>query len=707
MFLIPLLAIQQPQLPDLKQKVTLDMRAVPGSALMQELSRKTGVYFEALNAAATDRYLVTVRDVPLKQLMDKLAEAETGIWQQFGDNEFRLVRDLKKIEKEQTNERENSIKRFTKAFEKYRKDLGLTDDFSADKANEVASNLNHLGLPPNGGSDSNSYWQREGDLEQQLPIQRFIKKVMLGFTPEQLADMPARTRIVYAVNPTGMQLPLPADATDAISELDKDQPIWEEAYAKHLAAQAGNIWASMTTRSRGAQIGDAMLAFRKWDDGSDIQVELTLLDARGHILSVSYMNIQQPPDPPRPPSKSTAPTKPTPPPKPETPIPLSEADIEMAMLFKNTDALGTNIRSAVSESIRQVIATPTKVDPLNTFATDIIEGFAVSRKQNVVAVLDDRIPKYLASGVTEKGFDPRQIGNVGWAGAEGLDFGSGFFDMREQRPDRSDKINCNRVSLEDMIAGSIAAGRLTVNLAANFAAPLERFNENYIPDAYIAGLFGQEGANALSKNDPNLLRFYGLLDGTQRNGSRVILAGMTGEAGDLLNKLVFGDENRLAVQLPPPTPEQLSDSMNLQTLAREPTIALGGGVPSRSYLTISSGSDRGIIAHVQYGGNDQGNRLFDMRTLAAVSLDSQYNANGWKVLGMAAADLDTVKFDFTFTNTITMNLQLSSYSTTSQETTSPNELPNDVRGPFLDALSQERKNGRGWRGNRNLNYGPP
>jgi hypothetical protein len=702
MFLFALLAIHQQQLPDLNQKVTLDMRAVQGVTLMRELSRKTGISFEAHNAAATDRYLVTVRDVPLKQLMDKLAEAETGVWQHFGDNEFQLVRDRKNIEKEQRDERENTIKRIAKAFEKYRKDLGTMAEFGPDKADAVASTFDDLRTSANGGFDFRGFQNRVYAVASQLPIGRFLEKVILGFTPEQLADLPERTRTVYAVNPTAMQHPLPADATDAITELAKEQQYWEEALAKHLPTLAGHLGISgMNTRGRGAQICDAMLDFHKRDEGSDIEIELTLLGGGGHVLCFSAMEIQPPPDPPRPPDK------PTPSPNAEPPIPLSPADIEMAMLFKKTDGQGSNIRSAVSGSIRRVIATPTKFDPLNTFATDIIEGFAASHNQNIVAVLDDRIPQFLAGGVTEKGFDPRRIERVTLAGAERLVDGPGFFVMREQRPDRSDKINCNRVSLEDMIAGSIAAGRLTVKLAADFAAPLEQFDKNTIPYAYLAGLFGQDGANALNKNDPDLLRFYGMLDGVQRNGNRVFLGGITSEAGELLNRLVYDDNNYLDPHLPPPTPEELRVPFSRQVDANYPTIALGQGIPTRSSVTIDSVSDREIATHAQWNGLDQGDRLFDPKTLASILMEYEDNVPGWRVVSMAAADQDTVKFGFEFTDTVTMDLELSSFKTTSKETTSPNELPDDLRRPLLAALSEERKSRQGAGGGRSSNNGPP
>jgi hypothetical protein len=701
MFLLPLLALRQPQLPDLNQKVTLDMRAVQGVALMKELSRKTGITFEARDAAATDRYLVTVHEVPLTQLMDKLAEAETGVWLHAGDNEYRLVRDRKKIEKEQNDEREKSIKRFTKAFEKYRADLGLTTDLNPDTANEVASTIRQLGPQPNGGAEARAYQQRENELQQQLPIRRYMMKVILGFTPEQLADMPAQSRIVYAVNPTAVQYPLPPGATDAIVELAKEQQYWEEALAKYLPSRVEDIFSGYSTNGRAAHISNAMIAFRKFLDGGDVRVELKLVDSRGHILSMSDMNIEPPPGPPRPPDPPTLP------PKPEPLIPLSRADIEMAMLFRNTDRQGTRIRGDVSESIRQVVATPTKVDPFNTFATDIIEGFASSRKQNVVAVLDDRIPQFLADGVTEKGFDPRRIGLVGLAGAEALDFESGFFDMREQRPDRSDKINCDRVSLEQMIAGATSAGHLTVKLAADFVAPLERFDRNYIPFVYIAALFGQDGANALTRNDPDPLRFYGLLDGMQRNRGNVSLSGMTGEAEYLLDKLIYVDAISINVPTPISTPEERLEAFFWNTDIREPTIALGDGVPPKSYLQIDPETERAILAHVQEGDRDAGNRLLNPTAFATASLNSESNVGGTKVLGIAAADREVIKLNFKFSSTTEMNLVLSSYWATSRQTTSLNELPDDVRGPFQNALTRARQFRRNSVGGKNSNSGPP
>ena len=89
MLLAALLIPLQGNPPNLDQKVSIDARGVSGKQLTDELSQKTGIRFETRDEATADRYIVHIENAPLKDAMQRIAEAETGEWVRTGRLKYR------------------------------------------------------------------------------------------------------------------------------------------------------------------------------------------------------------------------------------------------------------------------------------------------------------------------------------------------------------------------------------------------------------------------------------------------------------------------------------------------------------------------------------------------------------------------------------------------------------------------------------------
>src|SRR5437867_707254 len=81
------------QEPDLTKKVSFDHLARPAGRLIPLLAEESGIRLVCSNIVAPDVLLITARDVPLSEVMDKIAYVSGAQWTKI-DGGFRLTRDL-------------------------------------------------------------------------------------------------------------------------------------------------------------------------------------------------------------------------------------------------------------------------------------------------------------------------------------------------------------------------------------------------------------------------------------------------------------------------------------------------------------------------------------------------------------------------------------------------------------------------------------
>ena len=678
--------------PGLDQKVSIDAKGVTGKELSEELTRKTGIRFETMDEATADRYIVHIENAPLMDAMQRIAEAETGEWLRLGENAYRLRRSPVKAAAARAKAKAETIRKFTKVLDSYRKQLGAVPDFSDDAAQKLAKEWRHLGPPPNnGGMDFSGYWERQNKLERAIPVGRAFMRVLVTFTPEELAELPIDLKTVYSTSPTAMQHAMSNAALDGLNTMIQEQIVWEDAVAKYLPEQANQGWNGMATSGHIRNVTNAMITFTRWDENSGVQAQLILSDKKGHIVTETYLFVDEQYEPPK--KDANAP----PPPKPEPDVPLSALDSAFASVFGYNNWDGRAKAPEASDEMKAIAADPEKYDPLSTFISDSLIGIAGQRHENVAAVLDERSLYWFASSVTKKGINPRTIDNMARSSDQIVDEGSGWLVLSLKQPDRADQVRCDRHALRLMLDSARAQGRLTLDDAATFSLSSERFNESPIPQAYLTLFLDKQGARTLQENDKNLLRFYGSLDAGQRSiAEHLPLSRLDGFQISLLEKLVFGSwANLQEEQNDPMQPDEDGQYYGFwNSIEREPTVSLGDGIPRTGYAKITLAKNKAILAHMQYGDWDQGFQTYDAGSLGwmIASWDTQSSGNmPWRVLGMRPADRTQVTFEFKYTEKISQQLTLQDVLPTAGETNFVEKLPDDLRRELQKSIDEARK----------------
>lgn len=699
MVFVSLLVVVELGLPNLDQRISLDVRGRSGQEVAQALSGASGITFEASDQAALDRFVIHVDNKPLREVMDRIAEAELGEWIRLSGDRFRLRRSASRVGRAIREQQAEISKRIELQFSTYRNTFDANFDVAV--AERIARSWEHLkALDDGAGVYTQSSIEKHNNLARTMPVGRAVSRILMSIGPEELAALPLDHPTVYSTIPTALQRPLPLGAAQAIEASGSEQQAWDEVTATRdymLFEYPGQYpWFKF------GQPKVAAISLSRADEASGIQATIMTApgSAPGREADGIGMRFELP----------EYPEEPAPAPGPNTRrqvLPLSEVDISFARPY----SLDRNARGTSAPFNRRAAALavdPERTDPLGTFVADGLKAIASLRGENVVAVVDDRTASAFAANITDAGLDANVLESVKRRGYQSVTEKDGWILLSESRPDHADELRCNRGALHTLINAARQAGGVTLDVAAEYALSARFFNESPIPVAYLTGLLDKHAAETLRNHDRGLLRFYGSLSGEQRRAAvPLYFSALADSQRTLLLDLVFEKGRFLSVERR--EGEAGQEANFLRAIGFEPTFSLADGLPSSGYFTLTPLSGNGVLARLGYGGADgvayetQWHcRVGDLAWMIANS-QSPNGDNRFTVLGMRVADRNTLKFDFHYTADLRNTISLDTTLPTSPESGSVQALPEKLRTELerlvredLAGLSQ-RDNGSGVR----------
>ena len=268
--------------------VTYETVAKPVGAVLAELSGKLGMKLKATAEANQEIVLVSVHDVPVKGLMDRLATVTSCDWEQDGDTytlkasnsmrtkerDFAISEAAKKISGELANrvkEQQKLAEATKKAAEKGAK--GDQPDKSDDETDALAAMPGPFGM---GGPDAD-----------------VITALLQEIDPAELAEIGPDERGVWVTNnPNRMQRLLGSTAPTLIQDwivkhnasVPKTEPAASEQETQ-LPPALQNMFGSMTKPVK-EPVAKALLSVQRglMSSALGLQVELKAYSAQGTVL---------------------------------------------------------------------------------------------------------------------------------------------------------------------------------------------------------------------------------------------------------------------------------------------------------------------------------------------------------------------------------------------------------------------------------------
>lgn len=596
---------------DLSKKVTYKTVAVPVQRAVAEIAAISGTRLEVADAASRNILVISVKDVPLSELLDRIATAISGEWTTDAEGIRRLNYSTAQIRKEEAAEHEARAKKIANALAELRKKLD-----EKPKPQDPNAKLNEM-------ERAQMFF---GQMATMTPTNRAIILIASRLDPGLLASMKKGDRVVFATTPTPMQRPL-GNISAVIQDLivANNQKAEEAALAKKAQQEGGipkTVEQERTERQMretfGAMFGDTLQEPKVINEppakvlliattgggfpfmglGNEITVQLKLFNANGEVvlrgsqslnLDTSFVDLMA----------ASAQE-----PKPETgkPIKFSALTQEFNSLSRVNMMAGFGPDRRPSAELAKQLTQPDKYDPLSYAPSEALHAVAETKNLNVVA----NLPDYLV-GMAET--FSRGTGGTVESFLSGLETG-GNVEIKTEgawmtiRPSRPAEARAGRLDRSALAALISAAEKKLVPTLDDFAAyalkneaPMETpvalpYIMLFAPNAMSQGMRGM--------TNWTMLRLYGSLTQGQRealrSGARVSVVSLLPGQRALVEKMAFGSESKLKVERDGERPRGEMGFMELiqqfmpqpaRDFRDEPTEIMPNGIPQQAYITAA------------------------------------------------------------------------------------------------------------------------
>jgi hypothetical protein len=198
---------------DTAQNVTFSTKAAPAKAVLEQLSKLTGVTLLTSPQVANEPLIVRVKDQPLSVLMAKIAEAASAEWQKES-NGYRLIRTQARANREMREELAASAAQIKAELDKLAKQLSDYGTFDAKKAKDEAEAAAKLRkqIEEQIGSGGPVRTQFNQGRPTENPASLALKRLLTTLDPAVIAALAPESRTVFALTPTFVQRALPPKA---------------------------------------------------------------------------------------------------------------------------------------------------------------------------------------------------------------------------------------------------------------------------------------------------------------------------------------------------------------------------------------------------------------------------------------------------------------------------------------------------------------
>lgn len=579
---------------NLEQRVTFSSPAKRLEVLAAELTQQTGVPIRVDREVANEVVVVQVRDVPLSELLLRIASvtASEAARDAQGNPQLRLSREVAR--RQQREELVRRIVGIRASQRQWEEELAQTAGFQVTREFTPGQNL----MRPAG----RQYWA-----DAFSPLGRAMMRLTLLVRPEVLAGLQDSDRVVFSTHPNRMQQALGPQAASVIAdfvrerqaELRREAEVERSPEEQREIEMARRLGVRREPNPMTEPVAEALLIATagvgvRTTGHESIQIEMRLYDAAGNVMIAGLTRFLYPPVPMgvavlRPPGQ------PVPDPVSSRAIQLSPLAAEMHRYHRRVRGqpapqLSPALIEALSPALIEAFRRPDLVEPHALVTSEATMAVAAARGLQLVANFPDTFgdttigisspdgpmgaPHSPGAGLTVGGWE-RSL-----AVAEGLTTTrqDGWMLIQPLDPTEARENRTNRPALAQLIRAVEQHGTVRLVDLAEYAARHPRPVVDSVPARYFNFWGVRLNSMTQGQTDWNLLRLYGLLTEGQRrlliNGGQIMFATLDQNQRQVLNRLLFRYDARF---------EPLQAAEGGQVAIVELMAGWGGAIEHRSY----------------------------------------------------------------------------------------------------------------------------
>lgn len=585
---------------DLAKPITYKSPAMTVDRILAELAPLSGLELKVSPAVASEVLVISVKDMPLGKLLNRIADVTSSRWEESGPR-WSLVYSASKLRLEEAEDRKARLAEVRREFDSIRKELNPKPPTKgeAEKPPQISFRMNSGG-----------------------PGEKAISRIVLDLDPGIFADIKEDERVVFATAPTQMQRPLPSTATAILNRLVTEQneharqiaeskadnpPTKEE---QDMLAIAGRFGMGDDDKKISAPPVKALLTAERGMFMPGLELRLVLFDRNGTVVFTTQSNLNVGGsnlfgmDMEEIVSEATKPKD-----KPATTP--NEAPIEYSALTAEKLKTSVNMMNPgqtpdMSDALHAALARPDLRDPLSYRESEGLIALAESKKLNLIANLPDAIISTFSMGARPQKESPSQF--FTWLTNNKqitIQTEGNELTVRPAKPVESRASRANRYALAQLIAVAERNNSVSIDEMAKYAlrspAPMKtpaaiESLMLFAPNVMSNGMAGL--------TDWNVLRLYGSLSPDQktalRNGGRLNFGTIGQDSKPHLFKILFGPNSPIRKD---PATANMDEEGGLMDFAlsfmggnpkdfrEEPTEIMPTGLPAMGELLMTTKVD--------------------------------------------------------------------------------------------------------------------
>ena len=623
--------------------VTYSTRAARMSEIVRQLSQVSKVNLVASPQTENEVLVISVKDVPISDLLSKIAAVTSGEWRQDGTT-LRLVADGKLRKQEEKDELALRLANIRKAIQ------GRVDQQKKleERQIKMKADMEKAATKPKADVKAKAKAEETINAEDFMtgatssPEDIAITAILQTLDPTTLAAMEDGDRVVFSTDPTHTQRSLGGDVTDIVNALiekhnasvtvlqgakvddsdqyagmDENQVKLMRQFMKKQTDKIGQVSKALLI----ASVANSMVF-------TQIQLELRLYDPKGGVAftansflspngtgmfggmdfaSTSVVSSSGSDDGT---VLETSTSKVSPligqaPAKPQgksTPIEYSEDTKTLQQSSKVM--MGGQFTMHLPQELKQKLFLPNQYDPLSFADTDEVLSYAKSQGKPLVADLPD------GESSTFNMFGGSTT-NTLESYAENLKKGksivvvpdSSCLVIKPARPYQSRTTRLDRIALTNLLQATSDKGIPTLDDISTYATLAPSPMSGGISMGYL--MFFVPGAMQMGMDGGSswdMLRFYGQLAPDVRNslanGGKLPIGNLTAGEWNSLERMTYGSSSQLSVDDPNHKPEDETPSWMKMAMGSgsidyrdEPTEIVPNGLPNDGFVELKGTSE--------------------------------------------------------------------------------------------------------------------
>jgi len=360
--------------------ITFSTPGVPFDQVCERLAKQADLTIVPIADLREEVVAIDVRDMPRKQLIDRLAHVLYAK-ATFKDEKWVMkVDDVAAAERQRTalKIRTDNIKRAQAAV------LAQVETEDAFDANKLVNRLSayHKQYEQSNDGRNGKAFEAFNLVRRDGPGSRAIRRLISQLPADVLAQMRGDEVLVFSDQPRRYQVRLGDEARECIAQAAAEQNAWAAAYQSDGTFESRGWWISGDPRSSLDRIDPSTVRlFLKatMDTDSNLpKFEAHLATAEGIVLlsTQSDMESDAKPVPPAPPA----------PPDGETAISLSPPGTAQVLAYRKGPY--TYVEGAAGEP-RNWILNPEKYEPLGGAVSESLIASAEAKHKNLIACIPD------------------------------------------------------------------------------------------------------------------------------------------------------------------------------------------------------------------------------------------------------------------------------------------------------------------------------